>query len=294
MFDHRCQVLLVEDQPEDAEIFQELLASASSASFRQGFEVVWADTLATGQELLASAEFDVVLVDLMLPDSQGMNTLVAMQKVAPVVPIIVQTMLEDETVAVKALELGACGYLFKAKLDTNLLVYAIRAAIERRRQLTDLEQSGQQRQDQELELLEQLMVGSTSLDSKLLGLNPLRQRMPDVFEELFQSYSDLLDQALERQLYKVEYKLAPRLDTLAEQLGYLKATPRDLIELHTQVLKQKTQAVGQRKAQAYIQEGRFLLLELMGKLTAYYRRYYVGLSKINLAKSYNDMSSEDK
>lgn len=293
MFDRRCQVLLVEDGPEDAELFRSLLANARSASFSQGFEVACADTLAKAQALLEAGEFDVVLLDLMLPDTQGMNSLTKMQQVAPGMPIIIQTMLEDEMVAVKALELGACGYLSKTKLDANLLIYAIRAAIERRRQLASIEQSQQQSQKQELELLEQLMVGATSLDSKLLKLEPLRQGMPDVFEELFERYSKLLEQALEQQIYKIEYKLAPRLNTLAEQLGYLKATPRDVIELHALVLKQKIQTAGQHKAQAYTQEGRFLLLELMGKLTAYYRRYYVGLSKINLAKSYNDMSSAD-
>lgn len=288
MFDHRCQVLLIEDDSEDREKIRYLLANAKSALFTQGFEVVEADTFAAGQEHLANASFDVVLLDLMLPDSRGADTLMEIQKIAAGIPIIVQTMLEDEAIAVKALDLGACGYLPKTKLDTNLLVYAIRAAIERRIQLAALEPQ----QGQELAMLESIM-GSTGLESSLLGLDPLRQRIPDVFTELKERYEQLLEQALEQQIYKVEYKLAPALEVLAEQLGFLKATPRDLIELHTQILRQVTKGVKLRKAQAYTEEGRFLLLELMGKLTSYYRRYYVGLSKINLAKSYNDLLPAD-
>ena len=288
IFEHRCQVLLIEDDSEDREKIRALLDNAKSSLFQQGFEVVEADTIDAGQEQLANSQFDVVLLDLMLPDSRGANTLVEIQKVASGIPIIVQSMLEDEAIAVKALDLGACGYLPKTKLDTNLLVYAIRAAIERQIQLAALEPQ----QGQELAMLESIM-GSTDLDN-LLGLDPLRQRIPDVFGELEERYEQLLEQALKQQIYKVEYKLSPALEVLAEQLGYLKATPRDLIELHTQVLKQKTQSAKPRKAQAYTEEGRFLLLELMGKLTSCYRRYYVGLSKINLAKSYNYLSPADE
>ncbi|MGF1479161.1 MAG: response regulator [Cyanophyceae cyanobacterium] len=290
MLNHRCQVLLIEDDVEESQRIQQFLSNTRSTLFKEGFSLDIADTLEAGRAQLQQRNFDVVLLDLMLPDSRGMGTLVEVQQVAAGMPIIVQSVLEDETVAVKALDLGACGYLPKAKLDANLLVYAIRTAIERSRQLAAREQPQRQRQEQELELLEQIMTGSASLDSKLLGLEPLYSRMPDVFEELRQRYEELLERALERQIYKVEYQISPQLDALAEQLGYLKATPRDIIELHTQVLKQKAQTAKPQKAQAYTEEGRFLLLELMGKLTAYYRRYYVGLSKINLAKSYNDLS----
>lgn len=291
MLDHRCRVLLIEDDWEDIETIRTLLHNAQSAMFSQGFELSIAQTFANGQTLLIEQNFDVVLLDLMLPDSRGTNTLSEMRKVVPGVAIIVQTALEDDTVAVQALELGACGYLPKTKLDSRLLVYAIRAAIERRSQIASLEQSQTNRQAQELQTLEDLMTTSSDLSLQQQSLEALRQRMPNVFEEQLKNYERLLEQALEQQIYQVEYELSRSVELLAQQLGYLQAIPRDLIELHTKVLKQKIKNANATKAQAYTTEGRYLLLELMGKLTIYYRKYYVGLNKINLSKSYNDLFS---
>ncbi|MEQ8962888.1 MAG: response regulator [Coleofasciculus sp. C2-GNP5-27] len=287
MLDHRCRVLLVEDDPDDIEKLEKLIIQAKSPSFSRGFELLCAETLEEGRGYLAQGGIDVVLLDLMLPDSRGMNTLQTMQQTASDIPIIVQSVLEDERVAVKALEMGAYGYLPKAKLDTSLLVYAIRAALERQYQLAQLEQHQQQ---QELEELEKLISGEMNSTPKSSSVKPLLQRMPDVFEELMQRYGDLMEWALEERAYKVEHQLSMHLTNFAEQLGLLQASPRDLIELHTTTLKQKSQAVNRRKAQAYTTEGRFLLLELMGNLTAYYRRYFIGLSKINLEKDANKSS----
>lgn len=288
MLDHRCRVLLVEDDPDDIEKLEKLLTNAKSPSFSRGFELLCAETLEEGRQYLTQGGIDVVLLDLMLPDSRGMETLRQMQQTAPNVPIIVQSVLEDERVAVRVLELGAYGYLPKAKLDTNLLVYAIRAALERRYQIAELKQHQQQ---QELEELEQLISGEMNSTPKSANLEPLHKRMPDVFEELMQRYDDLMEWALEERAYKVNHQLSMHLTNFAEQLGLLQASPRDLIELHTKTLKQKNQAANRRKAQAYTTEGRFLLLEVMGNLTAYYRRYFIGLSKIHLEKDANKFSS---
>ncbi|MGB7443705.1 MAG: response regulator [Coleofasciculaceae cyanobacterium] len=293
MIDRPCRVLVVEDDPEELEKLQNLLANAKSPSFSQGFDVICADTSARGKQQLVKGAIDVVLLDLMLPDSRGMNTLIQMQKTAPEVPIIVQTVLEDETIAVKVLELGSCGCLPKAKLNRNLLVYAIRSALERRQQLAALEEElNSSQQEQEIRLLEQLIAGSTNLSNQLPGVEAIRQRIPDVFSELVQNYGDLMDEALEQSAYKVDYQVSQKLTTLAEQLGFLQATPRDIIEIHTQALKQKTQDIGSQKARAYTKEGRFLLLELMGNLVTYYRRYFIGLNKINLAKNYDELNSK--
>ncbi|MEQ8542101.1 MAG: response regulator [Coleofasciculus sp. D1-CHI-01] len=287
MLDHRCRILLVEDDPDDLEKLEKLITNAKSPSFSRGFELICAETLEEGRGYVTQGGIDVVLLDLMLPDSRGMDTLRQMQQTAPDVPIIVQSTLEDERVAVKALELGACGYLAKAKLNTSLLIYAIRAALERQYQLAQLEHHQQQ---QELEELEKLISGEINSTPKSSSVESLRQRMPDVVEELRQHYGDLMEWALEERVYKVDHQLSMHLTNFAEQLGLLQASPRDLIELHTTTLKQKSQGINQRKAQAYTAEGRFLLLELMGNLTAYYRRYFIGLSKINLEKDANTFS----
>jgi hypothetical protein len=116
----------------------------------------------------------------------------------------------------------------------------------------------------------------------MFGAESLRECLPDIFEDLTQSYGKLLDLALEQRAYKVDYHLSERLRSLADKLGFLKAAPRDVIELHTTSLRQKNQDIPIAKAQAYVAEGRLLVLELMGYLTSFYRKYYIGLSTVNI------------
>lgn len=123
------KILLVEDNPGDARLIQVMLAEGSSAFH---FELSWADRLLKAVELLAVNNFDAILLDLTLPDSQGLNTLIAIVVRVPEVPIIILTGLEDETVAVKALQKGAQDYLAKSQLNSDLLLRTVRYAIERK------------------------------------------------------------------------------------------------------------------------------------------------------------------
>ena len=276
MLDYPCRVLLIEDEPEDVNTIQTILDDVKSAFFQRGFELVCRETLTEAKQILLEREFDVILLDLMLPDSRHINSLQELQELVANVPIIVQTALEDEIVAVKALELGARGYLPKVASDRNLLLYAIRSAIERQRQLANVEQLQQQR---EVDLLKNLL-----LDSDFKSYDYLLQEMPDVFQELQERYCHILDRFVEQKIYKVEYKLSNQINIFIEQLGYLQATPRDLLDLHTAVLKQK-QSQSVKNIKALTIEGRYLVLELMGRLAAYYRRYYIGLNKLNIARN---------
>jgi len=282
MLSSPCQVLLVEDESEDIKIVTGMLDDARSAFFQRGFKLTCAETLSEAKQALSNQEFDVILLDLMLPDSRNMDGLKELQRQALSTPIIVQTALEDEMVAVKALELGACGYLPKVASDRDLLLYAMRSAIERQQQLI----AGQPQQQQELDTLENIM--NHAAESK--PDDSLKQRMPDIFAELEERYGKLLDRFVEQRIYKVEYELSGETNVVIEQLGYLQATPRDLIELHTGILKQK-QTMTRKNNKAFMIEGRYLLLELMGKLAAYYRRYYIGLNKLNFNQNCQDRSS---
>ena len=273
-----CRVLLVEDELEDRKIIRDMLDGSDSAFFKRGFELTCVETLSEAKQALSDGEFDVILLDLLLPDSRNMDSLKELRAQSVNAPIVVQTALEDEVVAVKALELGACGYLPKMASDRNLLLYAIRSAIERQQQLLDAKLPQQQ---QELDALENLLdnAGEPKPDDSL------KQRMPDVFAELEQRYEKLLDRFVEQKIYKVEYELSGEINVAIEQLGYLQATPRDLIELHTAILKQK-QTMSVKNTKAFTIEGRYLLLEFMGKLAAYYRRYYIGLNKLNFSHNH--------
>ncbi len=128
------QVLLIEDNPGDARLIREALAEAErNRPATARFNLAVADRLSTGLEALAQGNVDVILLDLSLPDSQGVSTVVSITAHAPTVPIVVMTGLDNETVTTGALRARAQDYLIKGEFDSNLLARAIRYAIERQR-----------------------------------------------------------------------------------------------------------------------------------------------------------------
>jgi len=123
------QVLLVEDNPVDALVVQDELAHTNGARFA----VVHLEHLAEALARLKQQQFDVVLVDLSLPDSHGFETFVRLRAAAPETAIIVLSGLADEGLAVKAVQAGAQDYLVKGHTGEDILSHSIRYAIERQR-----------------------------------------------------------------------------------------------------------------------------------------------------------------
>lgn len=123
------KVLLVEDNPGDVRLLQVALAEVTAVQI----QLDHIGRLNQAWQYLAEHNFDVVLLDLSLPDSQGLATLIEMHSRAPEAPIVVLTGLDDETLAVRALQEGAQDYLVKGKVNGDLLVRSMRYAVERKR-----------------------------------------------------------------------------------------------------------------------------------------------------------------
>lgn len=123
------KVLLVEDNPGDIRLLREILAEVTSVQF----ELAQVEQLSQALQYLAQARFDVILLDLSLPDSQGLETFLRIHAQVANVPIVVLTGLDDETLAVRAVQQGAQDYFFKGQVNGDLLVRSIRYAIERNR-----------------------------------------------------------------------------------------------------------------------------------------------------------------
>ena len=277
-----CRILLIEDEPTTVKLIQRLLLKAPQCSLAEGltFALTQAQDLQETAEKLAGEKFDLILLSLEISVPPGLNILVKTRELAAAIPIVVQTTSNDEKLVVKAFQLGADGYIQLNNIDSSLLVYQIRVAIERQQYILNLKH---QQQEEEFRELEQLIKGGqTSITAKMFGSEAIRQSIPDIFQELVQNYGDLLDLALEEQAYKVEHNLSERLRSLADKLGFLKASPRDVVDIHTTTLRKKNQDVTLAKAQAYVSEGRLMVLELMGYLVSFYRKYYIGLSNIKL------------
>ncbi len=131
------KVLLVEDNPGDARLTRLALAEAG----RDRFSVKHVERLSEALLCLCEEEFNVVLLDLSLPDSHGLETFTRMYEQSSHVPIIALTGLTDEKMAIKAMQQGAQDYLSKDEVDTQRLVRTIRYAIERKRMAVALRES---------------------------------------------------------------------------------------------------------------------------------------------------------
>ncbi len=121
-------ILLVEDNPDDIRLIQWIIAGIRNSQFK--LECV--NQLKKALKRLGKGGIDVILLDLGLPDSQGIDTLRSVYNKAPKVPIVVLTCLGDEKVSVQAIKEGAQDYLLKGQVDSNLLKRTLMYAIERK------------------------------------------------------------------------------------------------------------------------------------------------------------------
>lgn len=116
------RVLLIEDNPGDARLIRETLKDIKD--FR--FTLEHLGLLAEGLKRLASEKPDVLLLDLSLPDSAGLDTVARVRQQAPSLPVVVLTGLEDENTGIEAVKIGAQDFLAKGQADGALLGRALR------------------------------------------------------------------------------------------------------------------------------------------------------------------------
>ena len=121
------KILLVEDNPGDARLLREILAEGGKTDF----ELVHVETLAQAWEALAAGGTDLILLDLSVPGSQGVDTFIRVFERHPDVPVVVLTGLQDEELALQLVQMGAQDYLVKGEINGALLVRSLRYAIER-------------------------------------------------------------------------------------------------------------------------------------------------------------------
>ncbi len=131
------KVLLIEDNPGDERLIREMLAEVKNARI----EIDCVNSLLPGLERLSAGGIDVLLLDLSLPDGQGLDVCVRAHAKAPNVPIIVLTGLDDEIMTAETLQMGAQDYLVKGQVDSRLLLRSMRYAIERKQGQEQLQHS---------------------------------------------------------------------------------------------------------------------------------------------------------
>jgi PAS domain S-box-containing protein len=147
--EHRIRVLLVEDSPSDAQLLGEFLQEY----LPQQFVVERVERLEDAIQRVSQASFDVVLLDLTLPDSTGLDTCTRMRQAAPHVPIVVLTGVTDETIALEAMHQGVEDYLVKGQIfHGGTIGRTVRYAVERHRSERTLREAHERLQLQAEEL----------------------------------------------------------------------------------------------------------------------------------------------
>jgi signal transduction histidine kinase len=133
MMEKPLQVLLVEDNAGDARLIREMFINERLGSF----ELTHLLRMSEAEIHLAKGKVDIVLLDMGLPDGHGLDTVRRTHAVAPGIPMIVLTGLDDEKLAAEAMKVGAQDYLIKGQIENRALPRALRHAIERFRMQTE-------------------------------------------------------------------------------------------------------------------------------------------------------------
>jgi signal transduction histidine kinase/DNA-binding NarL/FixJ family response regulator len=169
-------LLLLEDDEADACFVMEMLQKADD----QLWQITRAQKLSIALELLSQAQFEVALLDLSLPDSQGLDTLIRLRQAAPDLPIIVFTGIDERETSLQALSHGAQDYIVKAEITAAILTRVIRYAIERGRILRQLQAEVAERQRSE-QTLRSIVEGTAAVTGE------------DFFRSLVRSLSTALN-----------------------------------------------------------------------------------------------------
>jgi DNA-binding NarL/FixJ family response regulator len=238
------------------------LATALEGSELERFELARVSGLTKTLERLATRDIDVVLLPIS-PLDQGLGPLVTIRAEAPSLPVIVLCAAEDEPLAAKAVQLGASDYLVTERLYGTLAARSLRHAVEVARVRAVLAKH-------QAEWPASLGGGASSRPALL------RAAFPERFAELVRDYGEILDRAVEQILQRRPVPLEHRLQNLAGAAAELRAGPRDIVELHATVMKQREAEQGPQRMKLYLVEGRVKLLELMGHLVMVYRDRWLG------------------
>jgi len=184
------RILMIEDNYGDVRIIQEMLSDVKGFKF----DFKHADTLEKGLEYLKNDDFDVLLLDLNLPDNYGIDTFFKAQKSAPNLPIVIFSGAADEKVAIEAVHEGAQDYLMKGEVDGKLLARSIFYAIERKQTEEELKKH----RDHLEELVEKRTLGLKEANKQLLREINERKQAEEEIRASLEEKKILLDEIQER------------------------------------------------------------------------------------------------
>jgi len=265
-------VLYIEDDEDDFILTSQLLKDAD-----QPFRIEWQQTLRSGVEAIASDAFDIVILDLSLPDSSGWETFTTMREQAPDLPIILMTGLEDNELALQAVQQGAQDYLVKGSVGTDVMVRAVQYAIERKATDTALHRYQNELEELVAERTEELVSANRQLTEEIGVRKQTEQELRQAISKLEEhdraktqfvtNVSHELKTPLASMSYAVENLLKGVMGEVPDRIRtYLEMVRDDAQRLHRTICDildlSRLEADTLRIEQAVIPFGRFVLRTL--------------------------------
>lgn len=245
-------------------------------------QIAAVDRVEQAVDRLDGEAIDLVLLDVSDRGAAGLADIARIRERAPEMPIIVLTGSAADDLEVAALRAGAQDCLPHGDGLPPLLSRAVRFAIERNLfQSVDDRRRGEVGRQRETRGL-QAICGPQPLPvtEHSFGVQSLPVKAPKDFEELINAYLNVLDQVLELDREPSEpakARIDDALNRISDRLGMLNAGPRDVIELHKAAIGRKVDGRPSRSTIRLIEEGRLLILQLMGQLVSFYRALSWGL-----------------
>lgn len=234
-----------------------------------------------GDEALVVVEdggFDLIFLGVGLPNPDSLELMKSLRARSPDIPIVILAREHDRAFATQTIQSGARDCLGGDEISAPLLERVARYAIECNRGRRRLEELRLNKRRENAIAKLGTLCGPSNLTTTLRSLSssPLMDARPKEFGDEIDNYGLLLDRLLDAKDADEKSAITEDLHGLADRLGALNAGPRDLVEIHKAALSQKLRGPFITDSSASVEEGRMLLLQLMGRLVSYYRRFSWG------------------
>ena len=212
MADENIQVLLVEDNVEHAELLRHMLLESNDPVF----EVTHLAALRPALDALDLPGIQVVLLDLFLPDSDGIGSFLRMQSRAPDLPIVVLTGMDDESLAVETVKRGAQDYLVKGHVDERMLVRALRYSLERKKTQYELKRARDDLERRVADRTEELTTANARLQKEIGE----RKRAETALMESNRQLAEALEKLRETQEHVIQRERLHALGRMASGIAH--------------------------------------------------------------------------
>lgn len=286
--DKSVNLLLVDDSEANLVALEALLGS-------QEYRLVRATSGEEALRQVLDTDFAAIVMDVMMPTMDGFETarLIKQRERSAHVPIIFLTgMAKDKRFQDLGYETGAVDYLtkpvdehaLKAKLAVFADLFRLRDALQtetlahQRLRAESAAEHAQMRADLDRE--QDVMVRrfearqTTKISGAFHGQQQVRDSVPDAFADLVADFSRCLDMAVDARVHATDHDVSTELQSVASKMAFLGAGPRDVVDVHRAAIAAACKDRPPPKVRVTTDEGRYLLVELMGHLLGLYRTFY--------------------